>query len=112
MAEFIDSSLLSAGQWVHMVVAWDGSLASTAGLKTYINGVEVTSYVAGGLGSGSHTTDAGQLLHIAHNQTCNSLSGCGYFNGKLDDVRIYNRALSPTEVQQLYKLGTVIIHPN
>jgi hypothetical protein len=27
----------------------------------------------------------------------------------LDDVRIYNRALSPTEVQQLYNLGTVRI---
>ena len=28
------------------------------------------------------------------------------------DVRIYNRALSPTEVQQLYKLGAVIVRPN
>jgi hypothetical protein len=27
----------------------------------------------------------------------------------MDDLRIYNRALSPTEVQQLYKLGTVTI---
>ncbi len=29
-----------------------------------------------------------------------------FFNGKIDDVRIYNRALSPTEVKQLYNLGT------
>ncbi len=31
--------------------------------------------------------------------------GCGlieYFAGSMDDIRIYNRALSPTEVQQLY----------
>ena len=28
---------------------------------------------------------------------------------KLDDVRIYDRALSPAEVQQLYKLGTARI---
>ncbi len=35
--------------------------------------------------------------------------GSSYFSGKADDVRIYNRALSPTEVQQLYKLGAVII---
>ena len=28
------------------------------------------------------------------------------FNGTIDDARIYNRALSATEVQQLYKLGT------
>ena len=32
-------------------------------------------------------------------------STASYFNGSLDDVRIYNRALSATEVQQLYNLG-------
>ena len=31
------------------------------------------------------------------------------FIGKIDDVRVYNRALSPTEVKQLYHLGTVRI---
>jgi hypothetical protein len=25
-----------------------------------------------------------------------------YFNGKIDDIRIYNRALNETEIQQLY----------
>jgi hypothetical protein len=28
-------------------------------------------------------------------------------NGKLDDIAIYNRALSPSEIQQLYNLGNV-----
>ena len=32
-----------------------------------------------------------------------------FFNGKLDDIRIYNRALTAAEVKQLYQLGTVII---
>jgi len=32
-------------------------------------------------------------------------------NSREDDVRIYNRALSATEVKQLYKLGTAIIKP-
>jgi Concanavalin A-like lectin/glucanases superfamily len=30
-----------------------------------------------------------------------------FFNGMVDDVRIYNRALSATEVKQLYKCGKV-----
>ena len=38
-------------------------------------------------------------------------SGAQEWDGLLDDVRIYNRALSPAEIQQLYKLGTVIIRP-
>jgi hypothetical protein len=28
-----------------------------------------------------------------------------YLNGVMDDVRIYNRALSPAEVKRLYQLG-------
>jgi hypothetical protein len=28
-----------------------------------------------------------------------------YLNGTLDDVRIYNRALSATEIKQLYNAG-------
>jgi hypothetical protein len=32
-----------------------------------------------------------------------------FTNGKIDDVRIYNRALTPVEVKQLYNLGTTKI---
>jgi len=28
-----------------------------------------------------------------------------YFNGTVDDVRVYNRALSASEVKQLYLMG-------
>ncbi|MEK6863619.1 MAG: LamG domain-containing protein, partial [Nanoarchaeota archaeon] len=31
--------------------------------------------------------------------------GSGFFPGRIDDVRIYNRALSASEVNQLYKFG-------
>ena len=29
----------------------------------------------------------------------------GYFNGLIDDLRIYNRALNESEIEELYKLG-------
>ena len=32
-------------------------------------------------------------------------SGDGGWSGSIDDVRIYNRALSASEVQQLYLMG-------
>jgi hypothetical protein len=35
--------------------------------------------------------------------------GSGYFNGKLDDLRIYNRALSSSEVAQLYVIESAPI---
>ena len=28
-----------------------------------------------------------------------------YFTGSIDDVRVYNRALSPSEIQYLYLMG-------
>jgi len=31
--------------------------------------------------------------------------GGNFFDGKVDDVRIYNRALSATEIKQLYNAG-------
>jgi hypothetical protein len=35
----------------------------------------------------------------------NGQEGARYFNGRIDDVRVYNRALSASEVQTLYDLG-------
>jgi concanavalin A-like lectin/glucanase superfamily protein len=44
--------------------------------------------------------------HSASSKTLNfnigARGGSFNFNSKLDDVRIYNRALSATEIQQLY----------
>ena len=37
--------------------------------------------------------------------------GGEYFPGSVDDVCVYNRALTPAQVKQLYKLGTVINMP-
>ncbi|QMW03111.1 LamG domain-containing protein [Spirosoma foliorum] len=65
-------------------------------------GQKMCVYVDGSLSStgsylGNYTTSPGNLL-----------IGCGpwrldeFFKGKLDDIRIYNRGLSETEVAQLY----------
>lgn len=47
----------------------------------------------------SATTNSKSLLVGARDDATN------YFNGIFDDVRIYNRALSVPEVQQLYRMG-------
>jgi hypothetical protein len=64
-----------------------------------------------GLGSdvGACTGQDGTLdsFHIGDTQF--GASPVNYFNGLLDDVRVYNRSLSATEIQQLYKLGSVTV---
>ncbi len=41
------------------------------------------------------------LIGVSHNYS-------GYFHGKIDDVRIYNRAISASEVNALYNLPTTL----
>ena len=75
-------------QWILLTAVVDRS----AGLfNAYRNGVLVASASLGSLGSVSSSNP----LYIG------GLSGYG-FNGKIDDVRIYNTALSPTDVANLY----------
>jgi len=63
-------------------------------VQMYVNGqVAVTNQVA------NSTTQSGQYLFIGVQYDLISYT---FFHGVIDDVRIYNRALSSSEVQQLY----------
>ena len=77
------SDVLTEGQWQHIAGTWDGTTQ-----RLYFNGAEIDSQAPGGVLDG--TVSSVSL----------SASG-GTLNGLLDDVRIYNRALSPEEVAAL-----------
>jgi len=73
--------------WNHVVTLWDGSYK-----RIYINGVEITSVSDNDLGTYPNT----EALRIG-------LGNNGeYFKGNIQDVRIYNRALSDKEIGILY----------
>jgi hypothetical protein len=77
-----------AGEWYHVVGTYDGNV-----MKLYINGEEAASNTIG-----SHTIDATTVgLWIGWMS--------GYWDGNLDEVAIYNAALSPTTVESHYNLG-------
>jgi hypothetical protein len=86
--------------WYHWVVTTDSS-----GTKMYVNGILVASnttfvnntYVnERDLGIGVISSPSGYVPYTDYN--------VGYFNGILDEIRIYNRALSSDEVNALYNL--------
>jgi hypothetical protein len=81
---------LPIGQWVHLVGIYDGSM-----VRIYANGVEQGTGVAGP--SSIDDTATTKKLFIGSNNGSDS-----YWNGLIDDVRIYNRALSQTEITALY----------
>ena len=77
---------LPIDEWTHVGVSFNGTAA-----QIYISGVEVGS---GGFAFGTDTTAAIQFGAVDG-------SGGNPFNGALDEIRIYNRALSATEMQAL-----------
>jgi hypothetical protein len=84
------SIVVNDGNWHHLTMTIDGS-----GRKLYVDGKLTTS------DSGSVTESTGQD-DIGRQGGGNPSS---YFNGKIDDVRIYNTALTPQQVEQLYHKG-------
>jgi hypothetical protein len=77
------------GEWTHLAATYDGS-----SMKVYYDGV-----VAGEMdASGQLGTSDGTLTIGTKHETA---PAGDEFNGMLDDVRIYNRALSVSEIKQL-----------
>jgi len=95
-------NVISLGKWQHVAVTWNGN-TSVANAQIYVNGVAV-SRSGGSDGSDTRTSDSGKSLIIGE---CAS-STCA-FNGLIDEVRIYNRALSAAEIQALYKSGAATV---
>ena len=87
------SSFTSSG-WQHVAAVFDDTL----GMTIYINGTvnqDAASGTLGNIGSLANT--------VAFRSGAESDAGSP-FDGKLDEIRLYNRVLSPDEVNQLYRL--------
>ena len=78
----------SVNQWNHIVLTADGS-----NVKIYINGV-LANTTAGAYVSSVAAVDIGIGVDIPY--------GTFFTKGLIDEVRIYNRALSADEVRSLY----------
>lgn len=92
------------GEWVHVVGVRDFSGDNR--MRLYFNGVEWNSgKVLQGQGL---TTNAPVTIGRHANETI--APSASEVNGQIDDVRLYNRALSEEEVVALYQQGTLIGH--
>lgn len=83
---------LSSNTWYHVAVVTD---YTNGGTKIYINGSDDGGSVTGTLANTSDngSLDVGRLM---------SGGSASYGKGIFDDVRIYSRALSASEVQTIY----------
>jgi hypothetical protein len=89
------SGALPTNEWVHIAGTYDG-----ANIRIYINGVlENSQPQTGLLFNGNNTIAIGSKWNNGTYPTGNVSFP---FNGDIDDVRIYDRALSTAEIEDLY----------
>ena len=90
----VATDLPAPGSWHHVAGTYDGSV-----LAIYVDGQLAAQQSASG--PIAITTDP---LNIASKPSGNTFTR---FNGNLDDVRIYGRALTKSEIARLYQTDTV-----
>lgn len=94
--------------WVALALSYD---APTSTFKMYMNGNVIQTTVAAGFGP-LNFANVGDLVfgtvHFMTNPSQTSATGAqgwaSYLTGQLDEVRIYNKALSDEELNSLVKL--------
>ncbi len=87
----------ATGQWYHAAMTYDDSGDRT--VRVYVDGEE-QSYMSQTAGTGTMSADSSVKVAIG-----NRIGGGRDWDGVIDNVRIYDRALSPAEIEQLYWEG-------
>lgn len=87
----------SLNAWVNVIVTYNGSV-----LKLYFNGILENSITA--VISLNNSTES---LYIGKEFNNVTLNWYRWFKGNIDDIGIWNRALTPCEVTQLYNASVI-----
>lgn len=88
------TSQIKTSQWVHLVGTYDSSTANGPNLKLFVDGQLVSSRIATG---SVYYSDSSLRIGMAIPGPSTQ-----YFKGKIDDVRIYSRAINAQEVTALF----------
>ncbi len=98
---YTSNNVAPLNQWTHVVFTYAGGTTSSATVKIYINGVSQVLSKAGVMNS---PNTANSNYAIGEDIVTTGRA----FTGLIDDVRIYNRALTANEANDLYIPGAVV----
>ena len=97
------NGVLSAGKWTHVVAVWAGDVPDPVwddgSLRIFVDGVQKVSWDIARYLCRNQT----QPLNIGRNP-----AGGNYFQGRLDEVKLYDRALYPPEIQRSFEFATTV----
>lgn len=88
------TDVIPENEWTHIVMKY---IATDTQIRLYMNGVEVNYAVVNATNGALIGTSALPLI-------IGKIKYEGYFEGLIDEVRIYNRALGPEEIKKHYQL--------
>ena len=93
----LGSTVLQTGKWYHIC-----TLSTGLEYKIYVNGREETLTVSAGSNDGAWL-DKVQNRDNTVIGALKRLSISSFFNGIIDEVRVYNRVLSEEEIREIYE---------
>ena len=104
----VTSTPVEPGYWFHFVYVYDGSLPSTERLKLYINAT-LNLIITANVGTpGTGTMRTTQPLTIGAGLNLPA-SPNNFYDGYIDDIRIYSGVISDSAIQALYHEGGWLI---
>ena len=93
------NSNFTNGQWNHYVVVFDNSIGSTiSSIKVYQNGSLLSTVCASTTNNGIINTVGSNPIYVGRYHGLSK----DFLNGSVDDIGIWNRALTQQEVTNLY----------
>ena len=99
------SAVPPAGRWFHFALVFDGSVAEVDRVQFYVNNqAGVISRKVGTLGASTEQTEQWIAIGASHHAS-NPLYPANLYRGSIDDIRLYNRALNSSEIDQLFHEG-------
>ncbi len=101
-SEITSLSHIDTNKWINIVGVWN---SATKNMAIYINGILDYQHTYSG-----NPLPHSNPLYIGHSSA--TWAGQPFFNGKIDDLRIYDRALNEFEIQTLYHEGDWKIKPS
>jgi len=99
---------LSNNQWNNIIVVWD---KANTNVKLYVNGILDTSLTTALASTITYAVGSNRTNIGTSNSSPTSGIGAGVFNGKIDEMYLWNRTLKASEVTTLHNSGTGKFYP-